>query len=536
MNFIREHLKGFIGITALVMSTIVFIASNELIAQMLPDAQELTFVSCEVENGDEFVYTGSEIKPNFEEFVFEDKDGNLITIESADFAVKAYLNNVEMGYGDIELALDDYRNTIILEDVFQIVLGQVNDLKVANSSKEYITLLWNAVAGADGYVVSKSADNGETFTEIQNISTGLITTYSDRDIELNSTYMYQVTAFTDENGAVVYSDPCEAVEFTTPLADPVATGAEMQDSSSIVVSWDLVEGAVGYQVYRSTEEFGTYELLAEITDSSVYSYTDTTCEIGVPYFYHVVACQQIGETMIWGTPSNVLSASTTPDKVSLSGASNTEFTAVILKWKEVKGADGYEVYRRAGSGKYALAATITDGTLTWAEDGLTETEKYTYKVCAYKTVDGVKVYGSYSGEFEKVKKVVYNYAGSISGGTGNITKYAGTRYVFGGSTPDGWDCSGFVQYVLQNEFGISVARTAAGQASGGASVSVSDRSTWKAGDILCYKNNGSYNHVAIYLGNGQMIHALNSKYGTFIQNVDTYEGWDDNNLASVKRY
>ena len=87
-----------------------------------------------------------------------------------------------------------------------------------------------------------------------------------------------------------------------------------------------------------------------------------------------------------------------------------------------------------------------------------------------------------------------------------------------------------------NEYGIEIARTAAGQASGGTSISVSDRSQWKPGDILCYKNGGSYNHVAIYLGNGMMIHALNEKYDTFVQSVDTYEGWDDNNLASVKRY
>ena len=39
MSYIREHLKGFIGITALIMCTIIFIASNELIAQLLPDAQ-----------------------------------------------------------------------------------------------------------------------------------------------------------------------------------------------------------------------------------------------------------------------------------------------------------------------------------------------------------------------------------------------------------------------------------------------------------------------------------------------------------------
>ena len=50
INYIREHLKGFIGITLLVFSTVVFIGTNELIAQLLPDAMDLTGVSFETDN------------------------------------------------------------------------------------------------------------------------------------------------------------------------------------------------------------------------------------------------------------------------------------------------------------------------------------------------------------------------------------------------------------------------------------------------------------------------------------------------------
>ncbi len=127
-----------------------------------------------------------------------------------------------------------------------------------------------------------------------------------------------------------------------------------------------------------------------------------------------------------------------------------------------------------------------------------------------------------------------------SGGNYDVSvlyKYVGCQYVYGGTSPSsGWDCSGFVQYVMKNEFGVSVSRTSGGQAGNGYGVSVSDRSQWKPGDLLIYRaGNGNIGHVAIYLGGGQMIHALNEKHDTFVQSVSAYDSWDSNTLVKVRR-
>ncbi len=99
---------------------------------------------------------------------------------------------------------------------------------------------------------------------------------------------------------------------------------------------------------------------------------------------------------------------------------------------------------------------------------------------------------------------------STSGVTGTATSYQGAGYVWGGTTPSGWDCSGFVQYVYAQN-GIDLPRTAAAQGAAG-----TPTSNPQPGDLVI-SNGGS--HVGIYLGNGQMISALNPSQGTQVHAV-----------------
>ncbi|MBP3359445.1 MAG: C40 family peptidase [Clostridia bacterium] len=82
-------------------------------------------------------------------------------------------------------------------------------------------------------------------------------------------------------------------------------------------------------------------------------------------------------------------------------------------------------------------------------------------------------------------------------------KYLGVKYVYGGTSPKGFDCSGLVQYVCKS-VGISVNRTAASQFGNGRAVNKKDL---QPGDLLFFAKGGRIHHVGIYIGNGQMIHA-----------------------------
>ena len=96
-------------------------------------------------------------------------------------------------------------------------------------------------------------------------------------------------------------------------------------------------------------------------------------------------------------------------------------------------------------------------------------------------------------------------------------QFVGNPYVYGGtSLTNGTDCSGFTQSVMAN-FGIYIARTAADQAYGGTSVSVSDI---QPGDLLFYSDGSGISHVALYIGGGQIVHAATESQGIIISSYN----------------
>jgi len=105
-----------------------------------------------------------------------------------------------------------------------------------------------------------------------------------------------------------------------------------------------------------------------------------------------------------------------------------------------------------------------------------------------------------------------------------IVEYAlgflGTKYVYGGATPDGFDCSGFVTYVYKN-FGVSVTRDANGQfRDNGVLI---DKSDLAPGDLVFFASGGGdyVTHVGIYIGNSEFVHSSSSSTGVIVSRLDS---------------
>ena len=111
-------------------------------------------------------------------------------------------------------------------------------------------------------------------------------------------------------------------------------------------------------------------------------------------------------------------------------------------------------------------------------------------------------------------------------------KYVGVPYVWGGETPKGFDCSGFVQYIYRAE-GVELPRTSRQMAGSGFGVS---RSEMAVGDLMLFADNGPVSHVAIYAGNGRFIHSSSSGNGVRYDNLNSERGrWYSQNLVAIRR-
>jgi len=126
----------------------------------------------------------------------------------------------------------------------------------------------------------------------------------------------------------------------------------------------------------------------------------------------------------------------------------------------------------------------------------------------YKIGTGGGNFAYISADYVSIRPEDVAARGSMNAGNRVLQlakKYLGTPYVYGGSSPSGFDCSGFTSYIYR-QLGYSINRTAHDQLYNGVAVS---KSELKPGDLVMFKRagNSQVHHVGIYAGDGMMIHS-----------------------------
>jgi len=536
--YIRENFKTIILITLLFICTTLFICTNELVAKRLPEISTIDILEVKLEKGDVYEYSGKEITPSIEYIVFVDEDGLEFKKDKSEISIVSYKQNINVGYADIKIGMLGYQGTKTLKDIFAIRPAKVENLVIDSYSRTSIDLKWDISAEAKGYFVYRSSDNGDGFTTIADITDIKSSFYQDTDIQANVNYVYNVCAYDYAKKSILKGHCSDTVSQIVPLDTPAISSVNSIAYNTMQIQWTPVGGAVGYEIYKSSAKDGEYTRVAEILDGAAASFNDANCECGKEYFYYIKAAQLLEDKNVYGQASEIVGGRVTPNRVNISGGISQDQTQVTLSWKETPGAQGFEIFRsNANSSNYELVQKIErPDVLSWTDTGLSKNAEYKYYVRAYCVTDGQTVYSVNSNTFLKEVIIVYDYS-VFAGDVSVMTQYAGhVPYVWGGKSVRGWDCSGYTYWVFKNHFGINIGTTVAQQYPKGVSVSISDRASWKPGDLLYYTEGAGPSHVAIYIGNGQLVHALSPKYGTLIQSVDYYERWDTaTSLIAVKR-
>ena len=237
------------------------------------------------------------------------------------------------------------------------------------------------------------------------------------------TYKFKVRAYKTANGEKIYGSYSSiiSVKIEEKIEEPAkVTGLKAtKTSSGVKLTWNKVSGADGYEIAIKVPGALNYELY----NATGTSKTITGLNDAGTYKFKVAAYKKVNGEKIYGSYSSIASIEVEEEVEKLEKVTGLKGTVsgseVKLTWNKVSGANGYEINMVIpGYGNTVITTTSTNRTVS----GLTETDySYDTQVRAYKTVNGKKVYGSYSNTIEVYAEKEVTKPAKVPGLTGKQT-------------------------------------------------------------------------------------------------------------------
>lgn len=235
------------------------------------------------------------------------------------------------------------------------------------SNQGQVMLQWNAVTGAQSYVVKRSLVSGGPYTSLQSNVTG--TSFIDDNATPGSSYYYVVSA-TNVAGESANS----AQVGVSPLIAPTSL-AIVPGNATVALSWTASAGASGYTIRRATSSGGPYSVQGSTTATSF----NQAATNGTTYYYVVTATA----TGLESAPSVEKSVTPVASLTAPTGLAAVPSTgAATLTWSPVANAQSYTLKRSTTSG--SGYTTVVTGLLSpsYTNSGLTNGTAYYYVVTA----------------------------------------------------------------------------------------------------------------------------------------------------------
>ena len=183
-----------------------------------------------------------------------------------------------------------------------------------SNSSSRIRIRWEPVKGAQGYQIWRQEDDGAfrivkiigAREEEQALGQCEETAYSNTGLEAGKEYVYRMRAYTFRGGNVVYGAYSDDISVHVMLEKPFLTVSSPKEGRALL-SWNVINGAHGYQIWRSESEDTGYSIVKVVRESDVTSYTNTDLESGKTYYYKVRAYLETGGNTTYGEYSEPVS-------------------------------------------------------------------------------------------------------------------------------------------------------------------------------------------------------------------------------------
>ncbi len=249
-------------------------------------------------------------------------------------------------------------------------------------------ITWSKVAGATKYEIYRKTKSSN-WSSIGSTSS---TSYIDSSAKNGTKYYYAIRAVDGATksyySSAHFNSVCKAVTYSATLK------VENTTSTTVKVSWNKVSGAKKYEVYRKA---GSAKKWTKVKTTTSTSYTDKKVKNGTTYKYMVKAINSKSK-VITTSASTTIRCISAPKLSKVTSAKS----GVTFKWNKVKGASGYYVYRKTGSGNYEKIATVKGSTkVSYLDKKAKKGKTYTYTVKAY--------YKSYTSSYRTGLKIKDKY-------------------------------------------------------------------------------------------------------------------------------
>ena len=259
-----------------------------------------------------------------------------------------------------------------------VALSATPTLKVTTSAGKP-KLSWDAVAGAEKYIVYRSTD-GKKYKQYTSTTK---TSYTNTSAKIGTTYYYKIKAV-DANGTMSDYSNVKSIK-CTPAAPVVSIS---RSSGKPKLSWKAVNGATKYYIYRSTDG----KNYKQYTTTTKTSYTNTDVKVGTKYYYKVKAVAVVNNKNVfsaYSTAKSLLVTTAAPSvKITTSGGKPK------ISWNKVDGATKYYIYRSTDGKNFSYQYSTTR--LDYTNKAAKKNTKYYYKVKSVKVVNGKDVTSAFS--------------------------------------------------------------------------------------------------------------------------------------------
>ena len=267
---------------------------------------------------------------------------------------------------------------------FKISTGP-DDVKGIKSESNFysVKLSWDKTETADGYRVYIKTDSGK----FKILTTTTKTSFTAKGLSSDTRYTFSVKAYRKADGKTLWGQATRK-DVTTASGKP-STFSAKESYNTVDLSWREVKGADGYKVYVYNSKKKKYTTLKNVKGNK---YTAEELKSGTTYKFAVKPYAKENGKTYYGKPV-YLTVTTKLTRPTITAKITSKGNAI--SWSKINGAEGYVLYySNTKDGSYKKLKTTTATSYTHTKPS--KSKAYYYKVRAYKTVNGEKIYSSFS--------------------------------------------------------------------------------------------------------------------------------------------